>query len=131
MPRSFSRIAGRAPRTRAWCISSFGNVSSGPASVAMEPLLREPANSCTEFAVYSIWKDCESDERQGTLDQEGRHQAFPVAEIPGHCPQRNDPVRARLVDGVAAHFRPAGARAAGFLCDGMVRRARLRYLVPR
>src|SRR3989440_3174129 len=37
MPRSFSRIAGRAPRTRAWCISSFGNVSSIPASIAMEP----------------------------------------------------------------------------------------------
>src|SRR5438552_9793052 len=37
MPRSFSRIAGRAPRTRAWCISSFGNVSSVPASVVMEP----------------------------------------------------------------------------------------------
>src|SRR5438309_9411356 len=37
MPRSFSRIAGRAPRTRAWCISSFGNVSSVPASIAMEP----------------------------------------------------------------------------------------------
>src|SRR3989440_12021058 len=37
MPRSFSRIAGRAPRTRAWCISSFGNVSSVPASMVMEP----------------------------------------------------------------------------------------------
>jgi len=45
------RIAGRAPRTRAWCISSFGNVSTVPASVAMEPLLREPEDSCTKFAV--------------------------------------------------------------------------------
>src|SRR5438445_4499182 len=117
MPRSFSRIAGRAPRTRAWCISSFGNVSSVPASMAMEPLLREPADSCTELAVYSIWKDCESHERQGTLDQEGRRQAFPVAEIPGRGSQGDDPVRARLVHGVAAHFRPAGARAAGFFGD--------------
>src|SRR5262245_7255864 len=28
MPRSFSRIAGKPPRTLPWCISSFGNVSS-------------------------------------------------------------------------------------------------------
>jgi hypothetical protein len=35
MPRSFSRMAGRAPRTFAWCMSSFGNVSSPESSSAI------------------------------------------------------------------------------------------------
>src|SRR5712692_2361076 len=61
MPRSFSRIAGRPPRTSAWCISSFGNVSSVPMSIAIEFLLlpsrrilalSEPADSCINSAMY-------------------------------------------------------------------------------
>ena len=63
--------------------------------------------------------------------QEGRHQALPLAQALGRRrPARHDPLRARLVDGLAADVRPAGARPAAFLGDGMVRRARLRHLVP-
>ena len=56
MPRSFSRMAGRFPRTRAWCMSSFGNVSSVPASgCAIKVLLLEQrADSYTKSQVEKL-----------------------------------------------------------------------------
>ena len=43
--------------------------------------------------------------------------------------ERHRAVRARLVDGLAADLRPAGAGPAAFVGDGIFRRARLRHLV--
>ena len=72
--------------------------------------------------------------RRGALDQQGRRrEAVPVGEVCRRSGQddRHDPVRARLVDGVAADLRPAGAGPQRLLRDGLVRGARLRHLVRR
>ena len=42
---------------------------------------------------------------------------------------RHDPVRSRLLDGLAADLRPACSRPSGFFGDGLVRRARFQYMV--
>ena len=66
----------------------------------------------------------------GALDQEGRRQAVPVGEArAGRTEERHRAVRARLVDGVAADLRSAGAGPAELVGDGVFRRARLRHLV--
>src|SRR4051812_38534893 len=53
MPRSFSRIAGRAPRSSAWRMSSLGNVSTGPSSprAAGPPPLERPDSCIKSFKV--------------------------------------------------------------------------------
>ncbi len=48
---------------------------------------------------------------------------------PGGSGRRRS-VRTQLLDGLTADFRSACARAAGFVRDGMVRKPRLRLLVP-
>ena len=57
-----------------------------------------------------------------TLDPQRRRQALPVAQA---CrrgrPKRHHPLRARLLDGLAADVRPGGAGRAGLLGDGLVR----------
>src|SRR5258706_4675427 len=119
MPRSFSRMAGRAPRASAWCISSLGNVSNA-VPIAIGLLLRAPADSCIKS-----WH-----EGHGALDEQRRGPSFPLGKKGGRRGEGNDPLRARLVDGVAADVRLASAGAAAFLRDGVVRGARLRHLVP-
>ena len=72
--------------------------------------------------------------RRGALDQQGRRRApVPVEEIRRRSvgPAGTHPVRARLVDGLDADLRPAGAGPDGSSVDGMVRGARLRHLVRR
>src|SRR5262252_7385603 len=124
MPRSFSRMAGRPPRTSAWCMSSLGKVSSVALSAAISRiLLRKRMNSCTKSVIY------EGYDRQRTLDPERRSAPFSLAEIPLAETERHDPVRARLLDGGATDLRPAGAGAALFLGNGLVRRQGLRHLV--
>ena len=66
----------------------------------------------------------------GALDHQGSGQAVPVGETrAGRAEERHRPVRARLVDGLAADLRPAGAGPAELLGHGLFRRARLRHLV--
>ena len=68
------------------------------------------------------------------LDHQGRQrEAVPVREMRrrSETERRHHPVRPRLVHGGAADIRPAGARPAGFLGDGLVRAPRLRLLVRR
>ncbi len=68
------------------------------------------------------------------LDEQGRRAAVPVAQGAGRAPgagARHHPVRARLVDGVAADLRPRRAGARRLLGDGLVRAPRLRHLVRR
>ena len=62
-----------------------------------------------------------------------RREAFPLGEMRRRSGQGQGhrAVRARLVDGLAADLRLAGAGPAGFLGDGLVRQARLRHLVRR
>ena len=71
--------------------------------------------------------------RHRTLDQQGRRQALPVEQGRGRSgeDQRHDPVRARLLDGLAADLRSRRAGPAGFLRDGVLRQAGLRLLVRR
>ena len=75
-----------------------------------------------------------ADQRRRALDHQGRRrEAVPVREVRRRSGQkhRHDFVRARLLDGLAADLRSAGAGAAGFLGDGLFRPPRLRLLVRR
>src|SRR4029077_14912095 len=67
MPRSFSRIAGRSPRTRAWCMSSFGNVSSVSMPSSIEPSSSRPADSCTESFRVRVMNGTEHWTRKGDV----------------------------------------------------------------
>ena len=65
--------------------------------------------------------------------QKGDVRLFLWNKAPAGADQQtgHDPVRARLVDGLAADLRPAGAGPRRQLGDGVVRQARLRHLVRR
>src|SRR3954469_15384044 len=68
MPRSFSRIAGRSPRTRAWCISSLGNVSSPSMLSFIERLLlARPPDSCINSDTLRLMKGSEHWVRKGDV----------------------------------------------------------------
>src|SRR5258706_8254583 len=112
MPRSFSRIAGRPGRTRAWCISSFGNVSRPARFSDISPSSKAGADFIMRNYSFAR-KDKDAGNR--TLDDEGRCAAVFVAQAPGSGTgaERHDSVRARFVDGVAADLRPERAVPAG------------------
>ena len=71
--------------------------------------------------------------RHRTLDQQGRRQAVPLEQGRGRSrkDQGHDPVRARLLDGLAADLRSRCSGTPGLLGDGVVRQAGLRLLVRR
>ena len=71
--------------------------------------------------------------RRGALDQQGATSACSCGTSAPIRPARpgTHPVRARLVDGLAADLRPAGAGPRRLLGDGLFRGARLRHLVRR
>src|SRR4051812_31841950 len=67
------------------------------------------------------WSDVDGWYR--ALDEQGRREALPVEQEAGaRCREgRHAVFRARLVDGLSAHFRLARAGPAVFLGDGLVR----------
>ena len=69
--------------------------------------------------------DQNAHQRQGALDAKGRRQALPLAEgaACGSGAEGHDPLRARLVDGLAADLRPEVPGRPRFLGDGVVRRS--------
>ena len=93
-----------------------------------------PAHQLSQSKASHERYDAARSQGRGALDHQGRRRPpVPVRKMPRRPREkpRHDPVRARLVHGLAADLRSAGAGAAGFLGDGLLRQTRLRLLVRR
>ena len=124
------------------CVGDAGIVRVCPARKTEPfavPVLQRTVTRCAAPGTqHNVWSPNEQARftghrppRRGALDQQGqRRPAVPLEQARrSGGTRRPHPVRARLVDGLAADLRPAGARAA--VADGLLRGARLRHLVRR